>query len=64
MAYCFVILNGIGDCGTGNPSPTVRCGDIKFCQKTPAQSYQYNSLRESRTRFTSSRKALSRSVCL
>ena len=33
MAHCFVILNGIGDCGTGNPSSTVRCGDIKFCKK-------------------------------
>lgn len=45
-------------------SPMVRCGDIKFCKNTPVQFYQYNSLRESRTRFTSSRKALSRSVCL
>ncbi len=62
--HFFAFLNGIGECGTGDPFPTVRYGDIKFYKTTPVQFYQYNSLSESRTRFTSSRKALSRSVCL
>ena len=37
---------------------------LNFTKTHLCNFYQYNSLSESRTRLTSSRKALSRSVCL